>query len=198
MREQAEKQKIEEHPWEPFLPKTSKILLLGTFPPQSNKWSMDFYYPNINNDMWRVFGLLYFNDRKHFINTEKRAFCKEKIVEFLTKTGVALGDTALKAIRTKGNAADAYLKIVKNIDLSAILDKLPQCKIIVTSGKVAADVVAAETKTEIPEIGKYVEVKICKRTYKHFRMPSTSRAYPRPIEEKAAFYQDMLKGAGVL
>ena len=51
---------IEKHPLEPFLPPKAKLLMLGSFPPQRKRWSMDFYYPNLNNDMWRIVGLLFF------------------------------------------------------------------------------------------------------------------------------------------
>ena len=42
---------IEKHPLEPFLPAKAKLLMLGSFPPQKKRWSMDFYYPNLNNDI---------------------------------------------------------------------------------------------------------------------------------------------------
>ena len=48
---------IEEHPLEPFLPVNAKLLMLGSFPPQKKRWSMEFFYPNLQNDMWRIFGL---------------------------------------------------------------------------------------------------------------------------------------------
>ena len=31
--------------------------MLGSFPPQQKRWSMAFFYPNFQNDMWRIFGL---------------------------------------------------------------------------------------------------------------------------------------------
>lgn len=40
---------IEIHPLEPFLPAKSKLLMLGSFPPQKKRWSMEFYYPNLIN-----------------------------------------------------------------------------------------------------------------------------------------------------
>ena len=51
---------IELHPFEPFLPKGAKLLMLGTFPPSEKRWCMKFYYPNFTNDMWKIFGLCYF------------------------------------------------------------------------------------------------------------------------------------------
>jgi hypothetical protein len=38
---------IEEHPLEPFLPVNAKLLMLGSFPPQKKRWSMEFFYPNL-------------------------------------------------------------------------------------------------------------------------------------------------------
>lgn len=49
----------EKHPLQPFLPQNSKALFLGSFPPSRERWSMDFYYPNFQNDMWRIFGLVF-------------------------------------------------------------------------------------------------------------------------------------------
>ena len=34
------------------------------------------------------------------------------------------------------------------------------------------------------------------RRMRLFRMPSSSRAYPRPLEEKAAIYRGDVRGAG--
>lgn len=49
----------EQHPLEPFLPAGARLLMLGSFPPQRKRWSMEFFYPNLQNDMWRIFGLLF-------------------------------------------------------------------------------------------------------------------------------------------
>ena len=54
---------IESHPLEPFLPGNAILLMLGSFPPQKKRWSMDFFYPNWSNDMWRIFGLVFFNQK---------------------------------------------------------------------------------------------------------------------------------------
>lgn len=38
---------VEEHPLEPFLPSNARLLMLGSFPPQKKRWSIDFFYPNL-------------------------------------------------------------------------------------------------------------------------------------------------------
>jgi G:T/U-mismatch repair DNA glycosylase len=80
---------IEQHPLEPFLPGNARLLMLGSFPPQRKRWSMEFYYPNWNNDMWRIAGLLFFNDKDHFADKSQKAFRKERIIDFLNEKGIA-------------------------------------------------------------------------------------------------------------
>lgn len=76
---------IEEHPLEPFLPINAKLLMLGSFPPQKKRWSMEFFYPNLQNDMWRIFGIIFFQNKDHFLNPDKKVFDKERIIDLLIK-----------------------------------------------------------------------------------------------------------------
>lgn len=122
----------EQHPLEPFLPANARLLMLGSFPPQRKRWSMEFYYPNWNNDMWRIVGLIFFGDREHFVVRGEKAFCKERLVAFLQEKGIALFDTATAVRRLQDNASDKFLEVVQPTDIRAMLDKLPQCRAIVT------------------------------------------------------------------
>ena len=81
--------KIEWHPLEPFLPSNAVLLMLGSFPPQQKRRSIDFYYPNMQNDMWRIFGYIFFDDKEYFILPNKKAFNKELIIDFLNNKGIA-------------------------------------------------------------------------------------------------------------
>lgn len=73
---------IEYHPFEPFLPDNAKVLFLGSFPPGSKRWSMDFYYPNFINDFWRIMGMIYFGQRDYFVRSGHKSFDKEHIIRF--------------------------------------------------------------------------------------------------------------------
>ena len=53
----------ERHPLEPFLPDNARLLMLGSFPPKRIRWSMEFFYPNLQNDMWRIVGYLATGDK---------------------------------------------------------------------------------------------------------------------------------------
>lgn len=130
---------IERHPLEPFLPANARLLMLGSFPPQKKRWSMEFYYPNWNNDMWRIVGLLFFNDKNHFLNETAKAFDKDRIIPFLQEKGIALFDTATAIRRLQDNASDKFLEVVEPTDIEGMLRRLPECKAIVTTGEKATE-----------------------------------------------------------
>ena len=60
------------HPLEPFLPANARVLMLGSFPPKRIRWSMDFFYPNLQNDMWRIVGYLATGDKSHSTRSASR------------------------------------------------------------------------------------------------------------------------------
>ncbi len=179
---------VERHPLKPFLPPNARILMLGSFPPQRKRWSMDFYYPNMQNDMWRIFGLIFFADRDHFVNVDERRFNQPLIEAFLYEKGIALYDTATSVRRLQDNASDKYLEVVEPTDVAALLRKLPLCTKVVTTGEKATDTLRTLFHTEKPAVGTYVEFTFEGRTMRHYRMPSSSRAYPLKLEKKAEAY----------
>lgn len=181
----------ETHPLQPFLPSNAVLLMLGSFPPKQIRWSMDFYYPNLQNDMWRIFGIVFFDDKDHFLNPGGKSFDKEKIVAFLNEKGIALSDTASEVIRQKDNASDKHLDIVAPVDLKKLLDAIPHCKAIAVTGQKALDTIRTIVDAAEPKVGEYVEFNWEGRAMRLYRMPSSSRAYPKPIPEKAAVYSKM-------
>ena len=130
---------IEQHPFEPFLPGNARLLMLGSFPPQKKRWSMDFYYPNWGNDMWRITGLVFFNDKDYFVDKARKTFYKERLTDFLQEKGIALFDTATAVRRLQDNASDKFLEVVKPTDIPNLLHRLPGCKAIVTTGEKATE-----------------------------------------------------------
>lgn len=186
----------EKHPLEPFLPQNARILLLGSFPPSQARWSMDFFYPNWLNDMWRIFGLLFFDDRHHFEQKGEKRFNKEAVVEFCTSEGIAIYDTASEVVRLMDNAADKFLEITTPTDIAALLEKLPHCTAIVTTGQKATDTIVGRYGCDTPPMGGRSTLHIAGREYNLWRMPSTSRAYPLALGKKAAYYMNMLQGEG--
>ena len=189
---------IENHPLEPFLPANARLLMLGSFPPQKKRWSMDFYYPNLNNDMWRIVGLLFFNNKDYFLNETRKAFCRERIISFLNDKGIALFDTAWAIRRLQDNASDKFLEVVQPTDISRLLGQLPECKAIVTTGQKATDTLRAQFEVEEPKVGDFSEFVFDGRPVRLYRMPSSSRAYPLALDKKAAAYRTMYQDLQML
>lgn len=189
---------IEEHPLQPFLPSNAKLLMLGSFPPQRKRWSMDFFYPNLQNDMWRIFGHIFFQDKEHFLYPDKKAFNKELIVDFLNEKGIALYDTATSVRRLQDNASDKFLEVVEPTDIRLLLKQLPQCQAIVTTGQKATDTIREQIEVDEPAIGKSSTFFIEDKSYQLYRMPSSSRAYPLALEKKSSVYQLMFNELGMI
>lgn len=186
------------HPLAPFCPAGAKLLMLGSFPPRKNRWSMDFYYPNLQNDMWRIIGLIFHGDKDYFLTETKKAFCKDRICRFLEEKGIALSDAAVEIIRQKGNASDKFLEVVTPIDIQKTLRLLPDCRAIVTTGQKATDTLLRLLPVAEPKVGSYSGFEYTGRRMRLYRMPSSSRAYPKPIQEKAAVYEQMFRELGMI
>lgn len=189
---------IEQHPFAPFLPEGAVMLMLGSAPPPQARWSMPFYYPNLQNDMWRIFGLVFFADRDHFMEPDGKRFSQPAIELFLRQRGIALSDTGSSYVRHRGNASDKFLEIVATVDLAALVGHLPRCRAIVTTGEKATEALLSITGAEAPAVGGYSEFEFGGRQMRHYRMPSSSRAYPRPLAEKAEVYAQMFRNEGMM
>ena len=178
---------------------------------------MEFFYPNWINDMWRIMGLIFFEDKDHFVavgedGRKEKLFDKDLCVAFAAEKGIAMYDTACEVRRLKDNASDKFLEIVTPTDLYALLEKIPDCQAIVTTGQKATDVIIDTFGCTEPSVGECTEctfpVKVpaipakngvpsakstekCTRSIRFWRMPSSSRAYPLALEKKAEYYRKM-------
>ena len=195
-----EEHEIELRPFPPFLPPHATVLMMGSFPPAAEKRAMEFHYPNFQNDMWRVYGLVFFGDAMHFQRGEEKAFDAEKIKAFLTERGIGSCPGVRRAIRGHGNASDAYLKVVETVELPEILEKIPQCRRICTTGGKATEILFALLETDIKakdvRTGATVSARCGERDLLVTRLPSTSRAYPMKLEKKAEAYRKFFVEAG--
>ena len=211
--------RTEKHPFEPFLPKGARILFLGSFPPQERRWCMPFYYPNWINDFWRIMGLIHFGNKEHFCVPGEKRFDEAAIRKFCAGAGLAFYDTACEVRRLRDNASDAFLEVVTPTDIPALLARIPYCDTLVTTGQKATEVMAGTFDCPIPPIGGHIDLVINEtpaqlrsgmllapekrslrrippaqlRAIRFWRMPSTSRAYPLPLEKKAEAYRKLFK-----
>ena len=169
------------------MPEGARILFLGSFPPQPHRWCMPFYYPNWINDFWRIMGLIHFGDKDHFTIPGEKRFNEADIRAFCTEHRLAFYDTATEVRRLRDNASDAFLEVVTPTDIPALLKRIPNCRTLVTTGQKATEVVAEAFGCPIPPVGGWEKID----SIKFWRMPSTSRAYPMPLEKKANEYRKL-------
>ena len=187
---------VEYHPLRPFLPENARVLFLGSFPPQRKRWCMDFYYPNFINDHWRIEGQVFFGDKNHFVDSNAKRFKIDEIVAFCKERGLAFFDTSTAIRRLQDNASDKFLEVVEPTDIPMLLQQLPLCRAIVTTGEKATDTICqAMHIPSVPKVNSYIAIP---ETYNSrgeqillYRLPSSSRAYPLSFDKKVEAYQRM-------
>lgn len=203
----------ERHPLKPFLPLNARLLMLGSFPPPKRRWAMDFFYPNRTNMMWEIFGLVFYGDSQRLVDAENKTFRLEDIKALLEERGIAIYDTACAVRRLSGNASDKDLEIVEKTDIPLLLSQIPHCHDIVCTGQKSFSVLTEDYGVPVPAMGTYNTFTlnsppkiggvprrwegVC-RTIRLWRMPSSSRAYPMKLEEKAAYYREMMQHIGLI
>ena len=196
---------VEWHPLKPFLPENARVLFLGSFPPQRKRWCMDFYYPNFINDHWRIEGQVFFGDRNHFVDLEKKRFKLEEIVAFCLSKGIAFFDTSTAIRRLKDNASDKFLEVVVPTDIPTLLARLPHLKAIVTTGEKATETICASLHIpEMPKVSTFVPIPTSQGVRPFvsglvlYRLPSSSRAYPLAFDKKVDAYRNMFDYCNLL
>ena len=188
---------IERHPLKPFLPGGAKVLFLGSFPPPRQRWCMEFFYPNWINDHWRIEGLVFYADRDYFVDAGNKTFLLDKIKAHCRQHGIAFYDTATAVLRLRNNASDKFLEVVEPTDISALIAPLSALRAIVTTGEKATETICRQMGLpQVPDVGKSLDIpgtglELC-------RLPSSSRAYPLPIEKKAEAYRQMFHRYGLV
>ena len=156
---------------------------------------MKFYYPNFINDMWRIFGIIFFDDKEHFVDASNKTFRLDLLIPFLQEKGIALFDTATRIRRTTGTASDKDLEVVEETDVRMMLSQLPECQAVVTAGQLATDIASRQLGIAGPLVGESAEFSLGGRKLRLYRMPSSSRAYPMKVERKAEYYRRVLETA---
>ena len=154
---------------------------------------MDFFYPNWLNDFWRIMGLIFLGGKQALEAEGEKRFDQEKVIRFATEHGLAFFDTARKVCRTKDNASDQFLEIQEPTDVGSLLSRIPSCtQVVTTGGKASEELASTIGSEEMPPVGGKLEVTVAGRQISWWRMPSSSRAYPMPLEKKAAAYKVLM------
>ena len=122
------------HPFEPFVSKNTKTLILGTFPgkdftdPNKENDKEDWYYGNKRNEFWELI--------------EYALCCKENSLKtikekkgLLEKHNIGITDIIKKAKRKEDNNSDKNLYDIDPNDLNSLLDKYKDIDTIVLTSK---------------------------------------------------------------
>ncbi|MDA5134487.1 DNA glycosylase [Psychrobacter sp. ANT_H3] len=210
---EARAAEVETHPFGPVLPPDATVMMMGTFPPTADKWAMRFHYPNFYNDMWRIYGSVFFDDVNYFRVGDEKRFDPERIRAFMFERGIASCPTVTQAIRETGNASDKNLTVVTAVNLDSILPQVPKVETLFTTGGKATEVLLnllAEppAKSKYPKTNQSMDYpyewqsdnnkKADVNNLTLYRLPSTSRAYPLALDKKVAAYKDFFKKIGKL
>ena len=159
---------------------------------------MDFFYPNRTNQMWNIFGIVFFGNAERLVDTEQKTFKQSDIQALLEERGIAIYDTACAVRRLSGNASDKDLEIVEKTDIPALLAQISHCHDIVCTGQKSFSVLTDDYGVPVPAMGTYNEFTLAGRPMRLWRMPSSSRAFPMKLEEKATYYREMMKTIGMI
>ncbi|PJG83429.1 DNA glycosylase [Caviibacterium pharyngocola] len=191
---------IESHPFPAILPPNATVMMMGSFPPKEEKRCMQFHYPNFQNDMWRIYGAVFFDDAEYFQMKGEKRFDPERIKAFLYEKGIALCPTVRKAIREQDNAADKFLTIVEAVNLAEVLPQVPQCRWLFTTGGKATEILLdlLPEKVKAPKTNEFIAYPYPNRQLNLYRLPSTSRAYPLSFAKKAESYRTFFRLAGLI
>ena len=210
---EAQAAEVETHPFAPVLPPNATVIMMGTFPPTADKWAMPFHYPNFYNDMWRIYGRVFFDDADYFRVGDEKRFDPERIRAFMFERGIASCPTVKQAIRETGNASDKNLTVVTPVDLDNILPQVPKVETLFTTGGKATEVLLGllaepPAKSKYPKTNQSMDYpyqwqndhnkKANMNNLTLYRLPSTSRAYPLALDKKVAAYKDFFKKIGKL
>ena len=143
--------------------------------------------------MWLIFGEVFFGDSQRLVDEANKTFRQSDIQALLEERGVAIFDTATAVRRLSGNASDKDLEIVEKTDIAALLERIPLCHDIVCTGQKSFSVLTEDYGVAAPKMGEYNTFTLGNRPIRLWRMPSSSRAYPMPLKEKASYYRRMMQ-----
>lgn len=164
---------IEKHPFEPFLPEFSEVLILGSFPGKESTQRTredDWFYGANRNQFWKILGLVY---NQKFENRSQKQ-------ELFKGARIAITDIIATCERKDNSNSDINLINKEyNIDVvSQIIINNPIKKILFTSQWVQNEFLKHF------EVSKDIEL---------FRLPAPSPIYRRlSLQDKAIEYKKQL------
>lgn len=189
---------IEYHPLQPCIDAETRVLFLGSFPPQRKRWAkgFEFFYPNFTNDHWRLMGLIFYGDKDYLVDTEARTYRMDRVLRLVREQHIGYYDTSEAVRRLKDNASDKFLEVVKQTDIRSLVSRAPKLRAIAVTGQKACDTLCDYFGIdEAPRMGESIILENREKIIENreqirlWRLPSSSRAYPMALAQKAEYYR---------
>ncbi len=114
----------QEHPFKPIIFKSSKILILGTFP-SLKSFENSFYYSHPKNQFWKILSTI----------SGYPANIKDQKIWLIKQCRLALWDIVQSCKRK--NSADSNLKDIVPNDIEALLKNYPNIQKIAFTSRLA-------------------------------------------------------------
>jgi G:T/U-mismatch repair DNA glycosylase len=124
------------HPYEPFIPKNSTKLIVGTLPPprftvgELKPDDVNFCYGSRDGLLWPILDRLFDLNLKY----ENTQAAVDQRKQFLIKRGIGICDVVQSSRRIKIDASDLGMKEVELRDLIGVLRKNPFIKTLLFTG----------------------------------------------------------------
>lgn len=177
-----------------------KVLILGNFPPHKKRWDYEFFYPNKQNNFWKVLAAINGTELKE---TKGEAAIEErkKIMRSL-HTGVY--NLAKKVKRKNHSARDTDIEILEYNDIISVIKKNKSLKKIILAGFAAKSSTARtflhlldnhKISHDTGEIkaGSTFDIQIGKRVINCVILNSTSTAFPIKLAKLVEQYLPHVK-----
>lgn len=131
------KPKREFHPYGDFIPRTPRLMIIGTFPiakftdptrrGEIKEHEFDFFFGGEKNLLWKLLGKVF----------NRSLTCKEEIISLLEREGIAIGDLVKSCRRKNGRSSDSDLYDIEwNKELIKLIRDHHIKKLFFTSKKV--------------------------------------------------------------
>ena len=163
-----------------------------------SKETFDTIFNNTATVAQMMFTEVFFGDSDYLVDAANKTFRLKEIQALLNEKGIGIFDTATAIRRLSGNASDKDLDIVEKTDIPALLKQMPLCHDLVCTGQKSFSVITEDYGVPTPMMGKYNEFMLADRPMRLWRMPSSSRAFPMKLPEKASYYRSMMLQIGLI
>jgi G:T/U-mismatch repair DNA glycosylase len=109
-----------------------RCLILGSFPPHSNKWEYPFFYPNGRNRFWKILSDLAESPLK-WTKIDKIKAVQERY-EIMKKLEIGVQNLGLEVKRKGKSALDTHIRIIKFHDIISIIETHSELRRILLPG----------------------------------------------------------------